>query len=286
VPRRFANLASVLALLSCARSPAPVSEAEHSAAPSSAPAKDPSALRAQQDRAAEPPGVGAAGPASALVPAAVVELFTSEGCSSCPPADQNLAAIAAEAERAGRRIYTLELHVDYWNQLGWVDPFSSAQFSARQRAYASRLGVSGVYTPEMVVNGREELIGSRAAAARAAIERAFARPAEASVRVSASKADQAMRVDYRVASQRSVRLALAVAEDTAVTEVTRGENASRTLRHRHVVRAFTTRDLAATASGTWLASWPVAADRAAFVVAFVSDPESLGVLGADAVTVP
>ncbi len=90
----------------------------------------------------------------------MVELFTSEGCSSCPPADDLLMEIHKAHPIANAEVFVLSEHVDYWNRLGWVDPFSSAQFSDRQKGYAARFGQSGIYTPQMVVDGREELVGS------------------------------------------------------------------------------------------------------------------------------
>src|ERR1700712_5296387 len=87
---------------------------------------------------------------------AVIELFTSEGCSSCPPADAVIAKV--EKESADKPIYILAFHVDYWNRLGWKDVFSSAAYSARQNQYAQWLNLSSVYTPQVVVNGRTEFV--------------------------------------------------------------------------------------------------------------------------------
>src|SRR5438309_2023843 len=93
----------------------------------------------------------------------VLELFTSEGCSSCPPADALLARVAEQQPVAGADVIALEEHVDYWDHQGWVDPFSSAQWTQRQRDYALRLPDHGVYTPELVVNGSSGFVGSHAA---------------------------------------------------------------------------------------------------------------------------
>ena len=94
---------------------------------------------------------------------AVIELFTSQGCSSCPSADRNLARIVESAERDGRPVYALSFHVDYWNSLGWRDPFSAEEFTQRQREYARKFQARSVYTPQMVVNGQVHFVGSRAA---------------------------------------------------------------------------------------------------------------------------
>src|SRR4051812_46079004 len=109
---------------------------------------------------------------------AVVELFTSEGCSSCPPADRLLADLASEAARVGQPVFTLSFHVDYWNGLGWADPFSRPAYSERQRSYADALG-GGTYTPEMTVNGKAAFVGSDAARARSEVRKALSRPAPA-----------------------------------------------------------------------------------------------------------
>ncbi|MEO6849831.1 MAG: DUF1223 domain-containing protein, partial [Mucilaginibacter sp.] len=98
---------------------------------------------------------------------AVVELFTSEGCSSCPPADAVVAKV--QKESANKPVYILAYHVDYWNRLGWKDVFSSPEYSARQNQYAHWLKLSSVYTPQVVVNGRTEFVGSEEGALRGAI---------------------------------------------------------------------------------------------------------------------
>ena len=92
-------------------------------------------------------------------PVAVIELFTSQGCSSCPSADQLLSQTINEAKKDGRKIFALSFHVDYWNRLGWADPFSTNEYSQRQRAYAAQLNDNSVYTPQMIVNGSRQFVG-------------------------------------------------------------------------------------------------------------------------------
>ncbi|MBZ0234496.1 MAG: DUF1223 domain-containing protein, partial [Deltaproteobacteria bacterium] len=148
--------------------------------------------------------------------AIVVELFTSQGCSSCPPADRLLTALVA-GERT-RPVIALAFHVDYWNDLGWRDPFSSPLATARQEAYARTLD-RGLYTPQLVVNGRAHAVGSR----RADVERALA----AAVPVPAMAASVDLVGDsvvVRADAPGGTHALLAVFEDDLATDVPAGEN--------------------------------------------------------------
>jgi hypothetical protein len=176
-------------------------------------------------------------PAGSASGVAVVELFTSEGCSSCPPADAVLADLARDA---GRPVFALAFHVDYWDELGWRDRFASPENTARQRRYARALGSTGVYTPQMIVGGTEQFTGSDGDRAAVAVGRALARPA--SVRLSVhprSTGPSSVAVDYEApgAPAGSV-LNVVVVERSASTSVRAGENAGRTLQHANVVRSF------------------------------------------------
>ena len=177
-----------------------------------------------------------AAPAPAGTPV-LVELFTSEGCSSCPPADRLLARLAAEQPVPGALVVPLALHVDYWDRLGWKDPFSSAAFTARQSAYAERFGNAGrVYTPQMVVDGRAEFVGSDEKAARHAIEIAAKEPA-AFVRVAPQ--GEGLRVTV-AGAKAAANVVLAVTEDPPPSDVRRGENAGKRLSHVAVARELRT----------------------------------------------
>jgi hypothetical protein len=212
---------------------------------------------------------------------AVVELFTSEGCSSCPPADDVFRDLASEAKRTGSRVYALAFHVDYWNSLGWPDPYSSASSTDRQRAYARALRQQGVYTPEMIVNGREGFVGSDASRARRLVEASRRGPAGTAVELRPMLIERRPSVDFSVADPPAGSvLQLALVQVAAESHVAAGENEGKTLRHAHVVRALRTIDLDRNRSGR--ATFPKVADRAGSVavVGFVQNPESMAVWGA------
>ena len=165
-------------------------------------------------------------------PLALVELFTSEGCSSCPPADALLAQLSARAD-----VLALSFHVTYWDRLGWRDPFSDETFTRRQSAYAHGFALESLYTPQMVVDGRRQFVGSNRTAAADAIRDALTRPAVANVSVSthASGASIAATVHVEHAANEAVLfVAWADAERTSAPD--RGENAGARLRHVDVVR--------------------------------------------------
>jgi len=226
-------------------------------------------------------GAASARPATAA-PFAVVELFSSEGCSSCPPAEQLLAEIAADARRSGRNVLTLEFHVDYWNSGGWTDPFSARAYTQRQEQYERALDERSLYTPQMIVNGTHAFVGSDRGEARRSVEAALARPATVQALVSAASAGGGTRVEYQVAgAPDDAVLCVAVVESGLVSRVLRGENTGRTLAHESVVRAFTTRPLAGHAAGSLeLDAGPPAAGRALQAIAFVQDPRTMAILGA------
>ena len=165
---------------------------------------------------------------SAPIPV-VVELFTSEGCSSCPPADVLLSRLQREQPIPGVQVIALSEHVDYWNQLGWKDPFSSHSFTERQRLYA------GEYTPQMVVDGSAGFVGSDNQRALQTIAEAAKKP-KVNVRLSW----EADLLQVRIAGVREAAdVVLAIAEDSLESNVTRGENRGRRMGHEAVTRRMT-----------------------------------------------
>lgn len=184
----------------------------------------------------------------------VVELFTSQGCSSCPPADQLLRQIAEKNERTRANVFPLSFHVDYWNRLGWTDPFSAAAYSQRQRAYARLLREDRVYTPQMIVGGTDSFVGSNGKLAKAAIARALSDQQPGRLKASATTAaDGTLQVRVTAMSvDDDTLINFALVQTEAATEVPRGENANRRLTHRNVVRDFKVSPLAEKAASATL----------------------------------
>lgn len=216
----------------------------------------------------------------------VVELFSSEGCSSCPPADAVLDKLNRDQPVAGAEVIALELHVDYWNYLGWTDPFSQASFTARQGEYSRAFGKRGAYTPQMVVDGQREFVGSSERDAREAIASA-ARAPKAKVTVTRSGDKVTVAIDGLPESSEPVDVMLAVTEDGITSRVRAGENAGTTIVHGPVVRDL--RRISAIGGGARGAvlvkdvevpiekAWKRDQLRA---VAFVQRPRTMAILGA------
>jgi hypothetical protein len=226
---------------------------------------------------------------------AVVELFTSQGCSSCPPADRLLTKLSRDSKYQGK-VIPLSFHVDYWNYIGWTDPFSSPRWSDRQRAYAQKTFRSNrIYTPQVVVNGRAECVGSQEGVVLKQISQALAVEPAGRVTLAFDPPTEdghlKVKVDAKLAKAAgpgNVDLWVAVYQRGLVTEVGSGENASATLRNDHVVRrlekAFTLPAAAGSAKSGELVlgldkRWKV--DDLG-VVAFLQDPATLAIHGAAA----
>jgi len=169
----------------------------------------------------------------------LVELFTSEGCSSCPPADALLEKLDSQQPIAGAQIIVLSEHVDYWDHLGWKDPFDSAAFTARQVDYAKRFGLGDPYTPQMVVNGSAECNGSDTPRVESAIRQALAQP-KVGVRIrAAASVDAAVTIEVDPLPEGTAHKAsvyLAYAAERGTSDVARGENKGRTLRYVSIAR--------------------------------------------------
>ena len=191
---------------------------------------------------------------------AVVELFTSQGCSSCPPADVFLGELAGENTD---HVYPLSFHVTYWDYLGWRDPYAKEAFSRRQRDYTRALG-ERTYTPQTVINGAEVMVGSDRRAARIAIEKALrTQPLCSLKKVAVQWNGQAIRVDYILSGSFAspLLLSLVVVEKQAGNRVKRGENRGRSLNHANVALELETVEIDAEGPGHMVVRIPEKVSR-------------------------
>jgi hypothetical protein len=170
----------------------------------------------------------------------VVELFTSQGCSSCPAADKNLTSILQKASESKKPIYGLSFHVDYWNYLGWKDPYSQKAFTDRQRSYAQEMNLRSIYTPQMVINGKRETIGSDVGETKKLISGALAQKPLYTIEIieismSKNNLSFAYSLDHSPSGE---TMNIALVEKNVENNVPRGENGGRKLHHDNVVRSF------------------------------------------------
>ncbi len=224
-------------------------------------------------------------PAPTRVPV-LVELFTSEGCSSCPPADATLARLLRTQPVPGVEVIALGEHVDYWDSLGWRDPFSSHESTLRQSRYAELFGSGRIYTPQAVVGGQLDVVGSDEAELRNALEGLRSQP-RGTIRLRPAAGEDGaltLHVDAEgLPAHGPAEVMLAVVEDGLVSKVARGENGGRTLEHAAVLRKLMR--IGGTAGATWLGDERIAVDstwrRSALrLVAFVQERNTGRVLAA------
>ena len=176
---------------------------------------------------------------------AVVELFTSEGCWSCPPADELIAKL--EKDNRNKKLYILAFHVDYWDHQGWKDRFSKNQFTERQKQYATWLNLSTLYTPQMVINGRQEMVGSETGKVISGIQSAMLESHAENLSLKVLKTEgKNVQVGYRSASTfKNSDILMALVQKHASSQVSAGENAGKALSHVQVVRDLQSRALKA-----------------------------------------
>jgi hypothetical protein len=172
----------------------------------------------------------------------LVELFTSEGCSSCPPADALLRQVNGSQTSAGQLVVGISEHVTYWNSLGWSDPFSSPLYTERQNAYSERFHLEGVYTPQMVINGAEQIVGSDRAALLHAVQQEEEQQPRISLRIlSVSIAGTTLTVNFSTSGdlpKPGADLIAVLTDDSDRSNVLHGENSGRNLAHVAVARSF------------------------------------------------
>jgi hypothetical protein len=180
---------------------------------------------------------------------ALLELYTSEGCSSCPPADQYVSGLRGDGITAQQAVLLSE-HVDYWNYIGWKDPFSSKTFTDRQRWLSDLAGSRTIYTPEIFVGGKEQRGWPRGVADAVKRVNGLAAQADISITLGAAGAG-GLAVEVKAGSAREGKLFIALVENGVASQVRAGENSGRLLRHDFVVRE-------------WLAPVPLAGGAASF----------------------
>ena len=202
---------------------------------------------------------------------AIVELFTSQGCSSCPPADALLGKLAMEHDE---QVLPIAFHVDYWNRLGWKEPFSNPRYSQRQRNYASQFNLDGVYTPQAVVNGKRQMVGSDAHLLAAAIMEAKATAPIVNISIVAlSQQADSINIQYTIAgADNGATLHAVLVQEQVETDIKAGENKGLSLNNYCIARDIQT--TSATSSGKLLLSMPRPNTDAAFsVVLFVQQDD-------------
>jgi len=179
--------------------------------------------------------------AAAYPSAVLVELFTSEGCSDCPPADELLRQVNGHKTAGGQLIVGISEHVSYWNGLGWKDPFSADLYTNRQNDYGTQFGLGSVYTPQMIVNGREQFVGSNSRALQAALATESERK-QISLRIDSSQIkDNSVTFTYTASdlpTKGALQLVAVLVDDMDQSSVLRGENSGRKLTHVAVARGF------------------------------------------------
>ncbi|MCM8794269.1 MAG: DUF1223 domain-containing protein [Candidatus Omnitrophica bacterium] len=219
----------------------------------------------------------------AAEPVAVVELFTSEGCSSCPAADRLLKEMLS-SRQPGQKLYLLAFHIDYWNPLGWEDRFSRPDYSDRQKGYADRLRLDRLYTPQMIVNGTSQFVGSDARKAYSSVREALSRPARVFVSLENGGRDRKgnLLLSYDVRGVSSASVVTGVLLEKGLSSyVARGENAGLTLRHENVVRSLSVLRVKKDGGGLLKIRVPEDSDEKNLsVVVYLQDEQTWEVLGA------
>ena len=211
---------------------------------------------------------------------AVVELFTSEGCSSCPPADD---AVADLQKRFPENVFVISFHVDYWDRLGWKDIYSNSVYTDRQSNYAEKFSLNSIYTPQVVVNGEKEFVGSNKNKLQQTVDDALAVTPTASIKLAAAADKNSVSVSYNFSGSGKFILNIALVQLTADTDVKRGENSGRKLHHINVVRDFKTIEAKDSAVGDINFSIPAGLTiKDVKVIAYVQEKKGLQVIGVSA----
>lgn len=209
---------------------------------------------------------------------ALLELYTSEGCSSCPPADELMGRLQNELK--DKNVYILSYHVDYWDRQGWKDIFSNADYTKRQYDYAEFLGKAPVYTPQLIINGKTDYIGSEETSIRNGIKLALSKPALIGLSLDVNQNGNDLSVNYNAVGAKNSSLLIAVVLKQAKSNVKRGENANRILSHYQIVRNLEKIDLTKTQKGVAEIHIPKNFNAEDFeIIGFVQNKKSGQILG-------
>lgn len=185
----------------------------------------------------------------------LLELYTSEGCSSCPAADEAVASLAVKYKG---QLFVLGFHVDYWNKLGWKDAYSNQDYSERQRDYAAAFSLNSIYTPQVVVNGYKEFVGSAKKNIDETIATERTKPLSYTIKLIAQLTkDRMIDISFSTTDTDATdNLNIALIQLQATTNVTRGENSGKALEHINIVRIFKTIDLGGVLTGKLMFTLP------------------------------
>jgi hypothetical protein len=212
----------------------------------------------------------------------VLELFTSQGCSSCPSADKLLAKTYEEAQKNHKQLFVLSYHVDYWDRLGWKDPFSQSLFTKRQYEYANQFGLQGVYTPQVVINGAKEFVGSDARKLNSALESNLNPKAKIDISLEDVKwQNSQVSFGYSLKGDfQHSQLQVAILSKKEETNIPRGENSGLKLAGSNVVRVLQT--VKSMEKSTISVALPKdLTQENTRIVVFVQDAKSLQVIGVE-----
>lgn len=208
----------------------------------------------------------------------VLELFTSQGCSSCPPADRLLGGYTSK-----ENIIPLSFHVDYWDRLGWKDPFSSKEYTQRQYSYESALHAS-VYTPQLVINGQAEMVGSDASKISSVVNKILSEESQAFLSIKSAKAeDGKVNINFNISGDtRNSDVHIALVENKTTTTINAGENGGATLAGYDVVISFKTIDKVKAGENTSSIDMPSSPDfKNMSVVVFLQQRDNYKIYAAD-----
>ena len=212
---------------------------------------------------------------------AVVELFTSEGCSSCPSADEALIELSHEYKQ---NVFILGFHVDYWDRLGWKDACSDAAYSNRQQEYGRIFGLRSIYTPQVIVNGHTEFVGSDRTRLHQNIEKELTESSDPDMDLQAkSISENKVSVSYKIPDRGNQLIRIALVEKYRETAVKRGENSGKTLRHINLVRDFKSVN---SGEGSVTMSLPQSLKpENCLIIAYLQDKTSWNISGAKSISI-